>query len=392
MTLLTIDDAHAAPTGHPWLALGFRAFYLLAAAFAAISVPLWVARLLGWQTALHIDQSWHMHEMVFGFVLAVVIGFLYTAGRNWTGLWTPRGGQLAAIAGLWLAGRAAMLIAPPLVAALVDVAFLPVAAVPMYRVLRRSGNRRNMFLIGLLAVLTLANALFHAAVLGKIAIDPVRPIHAAIMVVVVIEVVIGGRVIPNFTANAVAGLKPVMHARRDQLALGLTAVAGLAWACGAPAPFAAAMATAAAAAQAVRLAGWQPWRSAGNPLLWILHVSYLWIPAGFLLLAAAELALVPLSAAVHVLALGALAGLIIGMITRTALGHTGRPLRAGRAETAMYALVQAGVLARFAAAMVPAWRMPALVLAAVCWSTAFATYVVVYGPYLVRPRVDGREG
>jgi uncharacterized protein involved in response to NO len=285
-----------------------------------------------------------------------------------------------------------MLATPPLVAALVDVAFVPVAAVPMYRVLRRSGNRRNMFLIGLLGVLTLANALFHAAVLGWIAIDPVHPIHAAIMVVVVIEVVIGGRVIPNFTANAVAGLKPVMHPRRDQLALGLTASAGLAWACGAPAPFAAGLAAAAAAAQAVRLAGWQPWRSVGNPLLWILHVSYLWIPAGFLLLAAAELGLVPLSAAVHVLALGALAGLIIGMITRTALGHTGRQLRAGLAETVMYALVQAGVVARFAAAMVPAWRMPVLVLAAACWSTAFVTYVLVYGPYLMRPRVDGREG
>jgi uncharacterized protein involved in response to NO len=394
MSLLTIEEREAQPAreGLPLFALGFRPFYLLAAAFAAASVPAWVATQLGWESTLRIDLPWHMHEMVFGFVLAVVIGFLYTAGRNWTGLWTPRGAHLAALAGLWLAGRVAMLAPSPFLAAVVDGAFLPCAAWPLYQVLKRSGNRRNMFLAGLLGLLTLANLLFHASVLGLVRLDPLRPIHGAIMLIVVIEAVIGGRVIPMFTANAVPGTKPVQHAERDRIALALTALAGAAWAFPFPAPLAAALAAAAAVAQLTRLLGWKPQRTLKQPLLWILHLSYAWIPLGFIALACAELGLAPLSAAVHLLAVGALAGLILGMVTRTALGHTGRALRAGRAETACYVLIQAGVLARFAAAVVPAWREPALVLAAACWSSAFALYFTTYFPYLTAPRIDGREG
>ncbi|MGZ3181438.1 MAG: NnrS family protein [Telluria sp.] len=394
MSLLTIEEREAQPAreGLPLFALGFRPFYLLAAAFAAASVPAWVATQLGWDSTLRIDLAWHMHEMVFGFVLAVVIGFLYTAGRNWTGLWTPRGAHLAALAGLWLAGRVAMLAPSPFLAAVVDGAFLPCAAWPLYQVLKRSGNRRNMFLVGLLGLLTLANLLFHASVLGLVRLDPLRPIHGAIMLIVVIEAVIGGRVIPMFTANAVPGARPVQHAERDRITLALTALAGMAWAFPFPAPLAAALAVAAAVAQLTRLAGWKPQRTLKQPLLWILHLSYAWIPLGFIALACAELGLAPLSAAVHLLAVGALAGLILGMVTRTALGHTGRALRAGRAETACYVLIQAGVLARFAAAIAPSWREPALVLAAACWSGAFALYFATYFPYLTAPRIDGREG
>jgi len=394
MTLLTIEEGQPRQTGPGMalFALGFRPFYLLAAAFAAASIPAWVAVNLGWQSALRLDLAWHVHEMVFGFVLAVVVGFLYTAGRNWTGLWTPRGKHLAAITGVWLAGRIAMAATPPLFGALVDILFLPCAIWPLYRVLHRSGNRRNMILVALLSILTLANAAFHASHLGWIEIDPLRPIHLAIMVVVVIEAVIGGRVIPNFTANAVSGAKPVQHAQRDKITLVLTALAGLAWACPVPAPLAAALAVAAAVAQVTRLIGWRPLCTLRHPLLWILHVSYAWIPLGFVTLALSELGLAPQSAAVHLLAVGAMAGLIMGMITRTALGHTGRPLRAGRMETVMYVLIQAGVVARFAAAVLPSWREPGLIVAAVCWTSAFLAYLATYAPYLAAPRIDGREG
>ncbi len=397
MTLTTIDEPRAAPSSTParaaaLFALGFRPFYLLAAVFAALAVPAWTAAQAGWRLPARIDVLWHMHEMVFGFTAAVVVGFLYTAGYNWTRLWTPRGWRLAAIAGLWVAGRVALVAAPPPLAALVDVAFLPVAAIPLYRVLRQSGNRRNMFLVGLLALLALANALYHAAVLGWLDIDPLAPVHGAIMLVVVIETAIGGRVIPMFTANALPGAKPVQDARVDRAALGLTAAAGAAWASGLPAPAGAALACAAAAAQALRLAGWKPWRTWRHPLLWILHLSYAWIPAGLLLLALAQAGLAAQGAAVHVLTVGALAGLIAGMITRTALGHTGRPLRAGRAECLMYVLVQAAVVARFAAAVAPAWRMPCLVLATACWSGAFLAYAAAYAPRLLAPRPDGRPG
>ncbi|MGZ3237451.1 MAG: NnrS family protein, partial [Burkholderiaceae bacterium] len=173
MTLLTIEEPNVPKTGKTTLAdwplfrLGFRPFYLLAATFAAISVPLWLARYLGWTDHLvHVDLNWHMHEMVFGFVIAVVIGFLYTAGRNWTGLWTPTKSHLAALAALWIAGRIAMLAFNPALAAIVDILFLPLATWPLFRVLQRAGYKRNMFAIGLLTLLTLANAVFHGAVLG----------------------------------------------------------------------------------------------------------------------------------------------------------------------------------------------------------------------------------
>lgn len=396
MSLLKIEEqegpaAKAAPSA--LLALGFRPFYLLAAAFAAVSIPAWVASYYGFAGAFQVGLDWHIHEMLYGFVVAVVIGFLYTAGRNWTGLWTPRGASLAAIAGVWVAGRVAMFAAPPLWAALVDLAFLPVAGWPMYRVLKRSGNKRNMILVALLALLTVANAVFHAARLGWIDVAPTRPIYAAILIVVVIETVIGGRIIPNFTANGVKGVKPVTDTRVDKAAMAFTAAAGAAWVFALPAPLAALLALGAAAAQGWRLAGWKPWTTLRNPLVWILHVSYAWIAIGFLLLALSQLGVAPQSAAVHVLAVGALGGLILGMITRTALGHTGRPLKSGPAETAMYVLVQAALLARLAAALVSgSARDASLLAAAVFWSAAFVLYVLVYAPYLARPRVDGREG
>ena len=396
MALLTIEEARPAPAsapgGMPLFALGFRPFYLLGAAFAALAVPLWIAAQAGLRLPVRVDMLWHMHEMVFGFALAIVVGFLYTAGYNWTKLWTPRGRTLAAIAGLWLAGRAAMLCAPPVWGAAVDALFLPVAAWPLYRVLKQSGNRRNMFLVVLLGLLALCNAVYHAAALGWAHIDPLKPVHAAIMLIVVIEIAIGGRVIPMFTRNAVPDARPVQDARRDRWALVLTVLAGAAWTFGLEARLTASLAVFAAVGQGARLIGWQPWRAWKNPLLWILHVSYFWIPFGFALLALSELGYIAASAALHVLTVGALAGLVMGMITRTALGHTGRALRAGRGEIAMFVLVQAAVVLRFGAAVLPAWRDAGLVLATICWSAAFLVYLAVYVPYLTAARADGRAG
>ena len=398
MNLLRIEEPRVQEQGrpvfshHPLFRLGFRPFYLLAAGFAAVSIPLWIARYFGGLPMLsRVDLNWHMHEMVFGFAIAVIIGFLFTAGRNWTGLWTPRRGHLAALAALWLAGRLAMLFAPPLLAAAVDLLFLPFAAYPIHRVLQRAGNKRNMFLVGLLGLLTVINAVFHAAVLGWISISSIAPIQAAILVIVMIESVIGGRVIPGFTANAVQGVKPIMDAKRDKISLALTALAALAWVASVPGPLAGALAVAAAVAQATRAIGWMPHVTLRKPILWILHLSYAWIPVGLFMMGLAAWGLTTSSAAFHVLTIGSMAGLIIGMITRTALGHTGRPLTAGNSELLMYLLIQAGVAARMLAAA-NVMRSPMLVITAACWSAAFVLYVVVYAPYLMSPRVDGRDG
>lgn len=400
MTLLTIEETEksggnsSSLSSQPVLRLAFRPFYLLGAAFAAVSIPAWLLHYYGLLPALsHIDLSWHAHEMVFGFAIAIIIGFIYTAGRNWTGLWTPRGGALAAIAALWLAGRAAMLLAPPWLAALVDGLFLPIAAWPIYRVFKRTSNKRNYFLVALLALLAFVNLGFHAARLGWLLVSPLHMVHAAIMVIVIIEAAIGGRVIPNFTAGAVRNSHPVTNERRDRITLALTAGAGLAWALALPGPFVAGVAAAAAVAQMTRLIGWKPLCTLRNPLLWILHASYAWLALGLALLSMAALGQVTTSAAFHVLAIGSMAGLIMGMITRTALGHTGRVLKAGASETAMYLLMQAGVALRLLAALGPAeMRDAALLISGACWSIAFLAYVVVYGPYLVRARIDGKEG
>ena len=176
MTLLRIDEPARAKDGHPLWRLGFRPFYTVAAIFAALAIPLWMAQYLGWLPhSMNIGYLWHIHEMVFGMAAAVVVGFLYTAGYNWTGFWTPVRGKLAALVALWLAGRVAMLMAPPLAAAVIDWLFLPCAAWPLFRVMQKANNKRNYFLVGLLGLMALANAVFHAIALGWLAVAPTVP-------------------------------------------------------------------------------------------------------------------------------------------------------------------------------------------------------------------------
>lgn len=400
MALLTIDEpkvttsGKSSPMHHTLWALGFRPFYLLAAVFAAVSIPLWLAGYYGKMPSLaNVTLNWHMHEMVFGFAIAVIIGFVFTAARNWTGLWTPRRGYLALLVGVWLAGRIAMLYAPGVIAAVVDLAFLPLAAWPIYRVLQRSGNQRNMFLVGLLGLLTIVNILFHLAALGWITLSTILIIQSAILIVVMIESVIGGRVIPGFTAATVRGTKTIVNPNRDRITIAFTALASLAWIFTFPPRLIAALAIAAACSQLLRLGGWKPQVTLRHPLLWILHLSYAWIPLGFILIALAALQVVPPNAAFHVLVIGSMAGLMIGMMTRTTLGHTGRQLKAGGKEVVMYVLIQVAVVARFCAALnITGWRDGELVIAAASWSAAFVFFLIIYGPYLFRPRLDGKEG
>ena len=382
------------PQGLPLLRLGFRPFYLVAAALAALAVPLWLAAFFGvapfgLQPALY----WHVHEMVYGFAVAVIVGFLYTAVRNWTNLPTPRGTHLAALVLLWCAGRIALLAAPPLLGALIDVAFLPAAAWPVWRLLRKTKNRRNQFLPLLLGAMALLNAVHHAAALGWLAVDPMVPLRGGLLMIVLIELVMGGRVIPSFTSNAVPTAKPKVRPRDDRLAISLAVLAIASWLLGLPAPAQAGSFAAAALATGRRVLGYQPQRTLEHPLLWILHFAYLWIAIGFALLSAASLGMAPASAGWHALGVGATGGLVIGMITRTALGHTGRALQAGKAEVAMYALLMGGALLRVLASL--HWSAAygeLLVASAACWTTAFVLYLAVYLPRLSATRVDGNDG
>ena len=381
--------------GWPLLRLGFRPFYIGATAFAAFAVPLWLALFLG-QLSLNLSIEpllWHAHEMLFGFAVAVIVGFLLTAGKAWTGLATPRGATLAAMAGLWLAARLAAAGAPYTVYALLDLALLPWVALVLIRVLLKAGNRRNLPLGAILLLLATANLSFHAAVLGWLAIDPLRALHAGLALVVMIECVIAGRVIPAFTMSALPGRQLKVPAWLERSTLAATALSLAAWVLLPANPVTAAGFAAAALLHAARWWHWQPWRTRARPILWVLHAAYAWLPFGFLLLATAQVGGAAASAGIHALAVGATAGLIIGMVTRTARGHTGRLLKVSRLEVAAYLLVACAAVARVLLPLVaPAHTADWLVLAAAAWATAFALYLWVFTPWLLSSRLDGKDG
>ena len=383
------------PRGWPLLRLGFRPFYLGAAGFALLAVPLWIALLLG---AVTIDLPlspllWHAHEMLFGFAAAVIVGFLLTAGKAWTGLATPRGSSLAALALLWLAARLAAVAAPYAVYAVLDWLLLPLVAALLTGLLLRAGNRRNLPLAAMLLLLALANAAFHLAVLGLLDISALGALHAGLALIVMIECVMAGRVIPAFTMSALPGLRLKASRALETPTLAITALALGLWVLAPPGPATALPLAAAALLHAARLWQWQPLATRRRPLLWILHAAYAWVPIGLALLALAQIGVVAGSAGVHALGVGATGGLIIGMVTRTARGHTGRPLRASRAEVLAYVLVIVAAATRVLLPLLaPQLRVAALVLAAVAWSAAFGLYLFVFAPWLVTTRLDGKDG
>lgn len=383
--------------GLPVLRLGFRPFYLGAAAFAALSIPLWVAIVLG-KVAFPMTMPpllWHAHEMLFGFAAAVIVGFLLTAGKAWTGLATPRGPALAALALLWLAARAAALLAPYPVYAALDVLLLPLVAGLLTAVLLRAGNRRNLPLAGILVLLAIANTMFHLASMRWVDVAPMTALHAGLAAIVLIECAMAGRVIPAFTLSATPGLKLRLRPKLELPNMVLTALGLACWVFAPAGPLPAVVLGLAAALQLHRLLTWQPLITRSRPILWVLHAAYAWIPIGLALLALSELGLLGVSAGVHALAVGATGGLVIGMITRTARGHTGRPLRVSKAEVAAYGLVLAAALLRTGVPLLAphglSYAAP-LVAVALAWSSAFATYLWVFTPWLMRTRLDGKDG
>ncbi len=377
-------------------ALGFRPFYLLGAGFAALSVPLWLLFYIGglglpgaWG-----PMAWHAHEMVFGFAVAIVCGFLFTAVRNWTGLPTPTGARLAALCALWLAVRIAYLLGANLPALAGELLLLVLVAAILLRLLVRAGNRRNYFVAALFIVLAVVDLLFHASLAGVATGFTAQSAgRIGLYLIVALTTVIAGRVVPMFTLSTLRGVRQFRDVRLDRAALVAMVLAfGLDLA-GIEGPVLATCAALAALLQFARLAGWGPIATLRTPLLWILHLAYAWLPIGLALMAAAALGWVPASLAAHAFGLGLIGGLIIGMITRTALGHTGRMLVAGRAESAMFALVLGAALVRVAGALAfPQEYLAVLVGAAVLWSAGFGLYLIVYWPKLSRARVDGREG
>jgi len=381
----------------PLLEKGFRPFFLLGAGFAALAVPLWLLALRGGlQPGGQFGaMQWHAHEMLFGFSIAIIAGFLLTAVGNWTGRETAIGWPLAGLAALWAAGRGALFFAehlPRYAPALIDLAFLPALALACALPVVAVRNHRNYGFIALILGLWVANGVAHfAALQGDLA--TVRTAHrVALDAIVLMTVLVTGRIVPMFTRNAtrVDSIRSVrsldIGSIAAVLALTLADVGSVA------SGLSAAFAAAAGVLLLARMRFWGSLRTAQQPLLWILHLGTLWLPLGLLLRAASALTpVIPESSSLHALTAGAIGLLTLGMMARVSLGHTGRMLTLPRGMQASFLCLLAAGLIRVAAPLLPGSQyLLALTVATVAWSTAFALFLVKYWTILVSPRADAR--
>ncbi|MFT3728137.1 MAG: NnrS family protein [Terricaulis sp.] len=375
--------------GAPIFAMGFRPFFLFGAIYAALALPLWIVGYHGWITG--VTRDWHVHEMLFGYLGAVIAGFLLTAVPNWTGRLPVSGGPLAMLFSLWAAGRVAMLInVASLWAAIIDSGFLFALAFIIGREVIAGRNVRNLGVCVLVLLLAGANLLTHLrgwdpgiGLLGE---------RFALAAIGSLLTLIGGRIVPSFTRNWMAkqGMKdaPVAANRFDLCVLVMTGASFAAWVF---APYAAATGVillGAGALNFIRLARWRGWRTHAEILVLILHVGYLWLAIALSLLGASILfpASVPAISGIHALTAGAFGVMTLAVMTRASRGHTGQPLTADRGTQWIYALVTIGAALRVAGPFFGAINFVFVIVSAVLWSAAFAAFAFLYGPLLVSVR------
>jgi uncharacterized protein involved in response to NO len=378
--------------------LAFRAGFLLAAGFAVVGMGRWLYWLWSpesWRSELS-PHWWHGHEMVFGFALPVVAGFLLTAVANWTGIAGTRGRPLQVLFGLWLLARGVLWLAPAWswVAWLAETGFLLLLLAELTRRVWARRQWHNLPFAPLLLLLAGLDATSHAVADNPLASTRVH--YGAVWMIACFVVIIGGRVTPLFTANRL-GLRITPHPPWfDHLALAVVVLIGLLSAL-LPAsleqPWLAWLCLAGAAIHLYRLARWQGLRTFGIPLLWSMHLSYLCIPLTLLGLGLSGGDPVAVKNLIHLLAIGTIGGMIIAMMSRVSLGHTGRPLEVPAFIALAFGLVLAAAVVRslgpllWAEHTALAWRLSALL-----WMVAFTGFLVHYVPILTRPRIDGKPG
>jgi len=382
-------------------AKGFRAFFLLAGTFAALVLPVWLltlAGVLGAPGAGYLAAAmWHAHEMIFGFAVAVFAGFLLTAVSNWTGRETLAGKPLLAACALWTLGRIAMALAASLprgVPALLDLAFLPALVVVLARPLVATRSWRNLIMVVALTVLWLANVAIHLDALGVRPGASHRAFIVALDVIVVLMIAMTGRIVPMFTKNATGVDAVRAQPTLDKAALAAMVATSLLDATTSDPRLAGTAALVTAVLVAVRSATWGTRHTAHVPMLWILHAGHAWIIAGLALRgAAAFTSFIPAVVATHALTVGAIGGLTLGMMSRVALGHTGRPLTPSPAVTLSFWLMTVAAVVRVLGPLVDVAAYRTWVFASgILWSLAFALFVLVHAPVLAAARVDGKPG
>lgn len=376
----------------------FRPFFLLGAAWSALALALWLGALRG-ELALappYHGVNWHAHEMVYGFGAAVVGGFLLTAVPSWTGQSQLLGRGLAAASALWLAGRIAIMLSESLgvpAVATVDLGFLMFLSARTLLQVVAARNWHNIpVTVGPVALL-LGNAMVHAEALGLGATASLGN-RLGVAVIGMLIVIIGGRIIPAFTRNWLNNTGrgeplPAVFNRFDAGVLLLTVATFALWLTAPAHPVTGAFAVTSAVLHGVRLGRWRGWQTISEPLVWILHLGYAWLPVAFVLIAGSTAvpATVPESAGLHALGSGAMATMMLAMMTRATLGHTGRRLSAGGATTGIYLTITLAGACRVAAALAPVHAVPLLSLGGGLWVAAFVLYLLIYAPMLCGARV-----
>jgi uncharacterized protein involved in response to NO len=373
---------------------GFRPFFFSATVFALLVVPLWW---VVWQGKVALagpftPTDWHIHEMIFGYAAAVLAGFLFTAVPNWTGRLPTKGWPLLALLGVWSAGRiasAGLAGLPPMAVAVVDQLFLLCVVAMIAREIIAAKKWRNLIVVLPVTLLWITNLCFHAEAMTQGTTDISRRLGIAVLIFLVM--LIGGRVVPNFTRNWLVREKatklPVPFNRFDAAAIGISVIALLVWVI---APFSiicAALALLAGGLQTIRLFRWRGWSVVQSPLLVMLHIAYAMIPIGLTGIMASAMGWASPAVGVHLLGIGAVGSMTVAVMIRATMGHIGRDLRAGHLLTCAFTLLILAALFRAIDGAIVVAGFDGTDLSALLWSVAFALVVIRIGPWLIGPRV-----
>ncbi|MCX4187485.1 NnrS family protein [Methylophaga sp. OBS4] len=383
--------------------LAFRPLFLIAAATSIVVLLIWGLFLGGLLSFAPFGDTlfWHSHEMIFGFVGAVLVGFLLTAVQNWTGIRAPHGVQLVFLVALWLLGRIAVFFGSPLpiwLVALIDLSFLLISAWLLSRPLLEKRQYRNLFTIAVLILLSICNLMSYAGVMTENPALQTNAFHSAVLLITLMMTIIGGRVIPMFTANATQSKAAPRIRWLDRTALGtlwlvfifqLFFINNLI-----PQALLASLYALAALLLLARALQWKIWLTFRHPLLWSLHIAYWFIPVGLALIAAHHAGSnLNITTAIHALTVGAMAGMILSMMTRVSLGHTGRPIVAKPLMTVSFVLILAAAITRVLFALIwPEDTQLLLWISIVLWVLAYGLFLVSFSPILIKPRPDGKPG
>lgn len=382
----------------PLFALGFRTFFALAGLSALILIVLWNAIFKGTLTAENYfsHSFWHAHEMLLGYSVAVIAGFLLTAIKNWTGKPTISGSQLAGLSLLWLYGRVVPFyegLLPDALIALIDFCFLPLLAYQISKPILQSKNYRSLVFICIILLLALGNALIHLEVLGLKEDTAWTGIRLVVATIIILILIIAGRVFPFFTERGLMGTIIIRNPMLDNLSIASAALVFGMELFESSGIMLAIAAVIAAAVNSARVWGWYVQKIWYVPLLWVLYTGYAWIILGFILTALSAFMIVTPSLALHAFTIGGIGVLTLGMMARVSLGHTGRVLRASNAIAIAFVLINLAAFFRVLLPIaIPTWYNISIYVSMLSWLLAFSLFIFVYSPILTSPRIDGQAG